>query len=260
MLVRAQVRELVERHFSALAPSPSASRRRVWLGESPKRRVRGLLTPGQEAYVVQAFPAPGAPSSDRVPFRVLSMLAAELFGSRLNQALRERAAQTYHVGARYDLRANGGNWLLEVQVDPEDLVDTLRTIDDELARLADGPIAFDELERARTQFRERRRAQLADAADAAQLLDDAFALAVGVTPEDVRAEWQRDDTRIEGIDAGDLAELAQRYLDSKQRALVVAGNVGAFGDALEAWSESIDIFVPKQFVERRPRRRFVVDE
>jgi predicted Zn-dependent peptidase len=257
----AQVRELAERHFSALTGGPSVTVGVMAAGEAPERRVRGLLTPGKAALIVQGFPAPAAPSSERVPFRLLSMLAAELIGSRVNQALRERAAQTYHVGGLYELRSSGGTWLLEVRVEPGDLVDALRTIDRELVKLAVQPIEPAELEHARAQFRERRRAQLADAASAADLLDEAFVFAASTAPEHVLAEWQRDYGRIEGITGPEVEGLARQYLDAKQRALVVAGDLGRFRHDLQVWNSEIDLFVPNQMLEKLRRHRgFVADE
>jgi len=114
----AQVRELAERHLARIPgrEQPLAELRSAH--GRPEKRVRGLLTPGSVALVVQTFQAPSAASRDALSFGVLSVVAAELFSSRLNRALRSQEAFTYHVAARHEARAHDGWWLLESAGEP----------------------------------------------------------------------------------------------------------------------------------------------
>lgn len=256
-LTAVDARALVTRHFGQLEPSSTKSLRRMSLGETPKNHVRALMTPGDVALLVQAFPAPAAESSERPAFELLALIAGSLTASRVNTALRERVGQTYGVNAHYEARRLGGTWVLETAVDPKRTLDSLYIIDAELNRLRTEQVKQDELLRARTQLREHRRSLLSDASGAAGLVAEAFVASEQSVPLDLPALWQRYDSELQHTTAEDVRSLAARALSEEARAAVVAGNLSGFIDQVKHWNKHVDTFVPESVIKDLEAKGFV---
>jgi zinc protease len=95
-----------------------------------------------------AFPAAAAASNDRYPHGVLSALLSGLAG-RLFVELRERRALAYTVHASPWLRRRAGAVLTYIATSPEREDEARAAMLEVLARVADGPMPDEELERAR---------------------------------------------------------------------------------------------------------------
>ena len=168
----------------------------------------------------------------RIPdFHAVSLMSAilgGLFNSRLNMQLREAKGYTYGAGAGFDLRRGAGPFTARAAVNTEvtvpAVVDTLA----ELERMRDTTVSDEELAAARDflvgVFPLRFETPGAVAGALA-------GLAVHGLPLSELIEYR---SRIEAVDVDAIAAAARAHLDVDHAAIVLVGDVDAFGPALEA--------------------------
>lgn len=165
------------------------------------------------------------------------------------QALREKGALTYHVGASLWLARDAATYDIETQVAPETLLTALRVLDVELARLRDALLSSDELALAKLQVRERFAQRLEEHDSLAELLGSRFALYGRAFADAPAAALQRELAAYESVTSEQLRDVARRYLQPAQRAVAIAGPLQEFEFELARWYDGhIDIFVPKRLV------------
>jgi zinc protease len=168
----------------------------------------------------------------RIPdFHAVSVMAAilgGLFNSRLNMQLREAKGYTYGAGAGFDMRRAAGPFGARAAVNTEvtvpAVVDTLA----ELERMRDTTVTDAELAAARDflvgvfplRFE-----------TAGAVVGALAGLAIHDLPIDELVEYR---SRIEAVDIAAIAAAAQAHLHVDRAAIVLVGDVDAFGSALEA--------------------------
>ena len=159
---------------------------------------------------------------------VMSAILGGLFNSRLNMKLREEKGYTYGAGAGFDMRRGAGPFSARAAVNTEvtvpAIVDTLA----ELVRMRDTPVTSAELVAARDfligvfplRFE-----------TAGAVVGALGSLAVhGLDVEELVGYR----ARIEGVDVAAISAAAQAHLHVDDAAIVLVGDVDAFGTALEA--------------------------
>ncbi|MGZ8438732.1 MAG: M16 family metallopeptidase [Candidatus Limnocylindrales bacterium] len=227
--------ELAERFLGAWRASASAS-------ASPDVDAPIVDTAASDRRIVRVVHRPGSVQTEirighrglprRVPdFHAVSVMSAilgGLFNSRLNMKLREEKGYTYGAGAGFDMRRGAGPFAARAAVNTEVTVAaTLDTLT-ELNRMRDEPVEASELAAARDflvgvfplRFE-----------TAGAVVGAVSGLAVHGLPLDELIGYR---TRIEAVDGEAVAAAARAHLPVDSAAVVLVGDVDAFGAELEA--------------------------
>jgi zinc protease len=164
-------------------------------------------------------------------FHALSVMGAilgGLFNSRLNMKLREEKGYTYGAHAGYDLRRAAGPFAARAAVNTEATVPAITDLLAELDRIREQPISADELRAARDflvgVFPLRFETPGA-------VVGAISGLVVHELPDDELARYR---PAIEALTVEDVQQAARRRLDPERAAIVLVGDVDAFGAQLEA--------------------------
>ncbi|MBA2700451.1 MAG: insulinase family protein [Chloroflexi bacterium] len=159
---------------------------------------------------------------------VMSAILGGLFNSRLNMQLREAKGYTYGAGAGFDLRRAAGPFSARAAVNTEvtvpAVVDTLA----EIERMRDGPVDRSELDSARDflvgvfplRFE-----------TAGAVVGALAGLAVHGLPIEELIGYR---AQIEGVDVEAVQAVARDHLLVERAAIVLVGDIDAFGAELEA--------------------------
>ena len=151
-----------------------------------------------------------------------------LFNSRLNMKLREEKGYTYGAGAGFDLRRGAGPFTARAAVNTEVTVPAVLDTLAELDAMRDEPVS---------RRRAGRRARLPGRRLPAPVRDRSGGRRRAGRPGRPRPARRRADrlpARIEAVDVDAVAAAARAHLDLDQAAIVLVGDVDAFGPALEA--------------------------
>jgi predicted Zn-dependent peptidase len=159
---------------------------------------------------------------------VMSAILGGLFNSRLNMKLREEKGYTYGASAGFDLRRGAGPFAARAAVNTEVTVPAVQDMLGELAGMRDAPIRNTELVAARDflvgvfplRFE-----------TAGAVVGALSGLAVHGLEVDELVSYRE---RIEAVDAEAIAAAASEHIDIDAAAIVLVGDVEAFGGALEA--------------------------
>jgi zinc protease len=159
---------------------------------------------------------------------VMSAILGGLFNSRLNMKLREEKGYTYGAGAGFDLRRGAGPFAARAAVNTEVTVAATLDTMTELNRMRDQPVEAMELAAARDflvgvfplRFE-----------TSGAVVGALSGLAVHGLPLDELVGYR---ARIEAVDGAAVASAAQAHLHVESAAIVLVGDVDAFGAELEA--------------------------
>ena len=159
---------------------------------------------------------------------VMSAILGGLFNSRLNMQLREAKGYTYGAGAGFDLRRGAGPFTARAAVNTEVTVPAVLDTLAELERIRAEPVLATELAAARDflvgVFPLRFETPGA-------VVGALGGLAVHGLPLDELVRYR---DRIEAVDIETVAAAARDHLHVERAAIVLVGDVEAFGPALEA--------------------------
>lgn len=212
------------RHASATAPGPVVDQ-----GAGTGRLVRVVHRPGSVQTEIR-IGHPGLPR--RVPdyhaVSVMSAILGGLFNSRLNMQLREAKGYTYGAGAGFDMRRGAGPFTARAAVNTEVTVPAVIDMLAELERMRDTRVEAGELEAARDflvgVFPLRFETPGA-------VVGAVAGLAIHDLPLDELTGYR---ARIEAVDIDAVSSAAQAHLAVDRAAIVLVGDVDAFGAGLEA--------------------------
>ena len=212
------------RHASATAPGPVVDR-----GAGSGRLVRVVHRPGSVQTEIR-IGHPGLPR--RVPdyhaVSVMSAILGGLFNSRLNMQLREAKGYTYGAGAGFDMRRGAGPFTARAAVNTEVTVPAVIDTLAELERMRDTRVEQSELDAARDflvgVFPLRFETPGA-------VVGAVAGLAIHDLPLDELTDYR---ARIEAVDVDAVASAAKAHLAVDRAAIVLVGDVDAFGAELEA--------------------------
>ena len=159
---------------------------------------------------------------------VMSAILGGLFNSRLNMKLREEKGYTYGAGAGFDLRRAAGPFAARAAVNTEVTVPAILDTIAELTRMRETSVTPDELAAARDflvgvfplRFE-----------TAAAVVGALSGLVVHGLPVDELIGYRG---RIEAVGIDAIVAAAKAHLDVDHAAIVLVGDVDAFGPALEA--------------------------
>jgi predicted Zn-dependent peptidase len=159
---------------------------------------------------------------------VMSAILGGLFNSRLNMQLREAKGYTYGAGAGFDLRRGAGPFSARAAVNTEVTVPAVLDTIAELERMRDTEVTDVELRAARDflvgvfplRFE-----------TAGAVVGALGGLAVHGLPVDELIDYR---SRIEAVDVAAIAAAARAHLHVDEAAIVLVGDIDAFGTDLEA--------------------------
>jgi zinc protease len=225
------VATLAERVLGAWS-RPSVRRETGAIDASPAgagRVVRVVHRPGSVQTEIR-IGHPGLPR--RIPdFHAVSVMSAilgGLFNSRLNMQLREAKGYTYGAGAGFDLRRGAGPFSARAAVNTEVTVPAVLDTIAELERMRDSPVTPEELIAARDYLVGVFPLRFETAGAVVGALSG---LAVHDLPIDELITYR---PRIEAVDVEAVATAARAHLQVDRAAIVLVGDLDAFGAALEA--------------------------
>ncbi len=158
---------------------------------------------------------------------VMAAILGGLFNSRLNMKLREEKGYTYGAGAGFDMRRGAGPFAARAPVNTEATVPAILEILTELRRIGESPVSGAELAAARDflvgvfplRFE-----------TAGAVVGSLGSLAVHGLPIEELVSYR---DRIEAVSVDDVAAAA-RHIRLDEAAIVLVGDVDAFGSELEA--------------------------
>lgn len=209
---------------------------------APTGRSVGLDTASGSGRLVRVVHRPGSVQTEiRIGHRglprriadfhalsVMSAILGGLFNSRLNMQLREAKGYTYGAGAGFDLRRGAGPFSARAAVNTEVTVPAILDTIAELERMRDTPVEATELAAARDFLIGVFPLRFETAGAVAGAL---AGLAVHDLPIDELIDYR---ARIEAVDIDAVAAAAREHLHVDRAAIVLVGDIDAFGPALEA--------------------------
>lgn len=198
-------------------------------------------TPGRTDRVVHVVHRPGAVQTEirighpGLPRRhpdfhavaVMSAILGGLFNSRLNMKLREEKGYTYGAGAGFDLRRSNGPFVARAAVNTDVTVPAVMETLAELERIREGRVTDAELAAARDYLIGVFPLRFETAGPVASSLAGLF---VHELPDD---ELERYRAAIEAVSADDVLRVAREHVRPESAAVVLVGDLDAFGEALE---------------------------
>ena len=173
-------------------------------------------------------PALSRRNPDFYPVSVMSAILGGLFNSRLNMNLREEKGYTYGASAGFDMRRARGPFAARAAVNTEVTVPALREMLGELDRIREAPVTDDELRAARDFLVGVFPLRFETPGPVAGSLAGLF---VHDLPED---ELTRYRGSIEAVTVEEVQRVAREHIRPEAAAIVLVGDHGQFGSALEA--------------------------
>jgi hypothetical protein len=159
---------------------------------------------------------------------VMGAILGGLFNSRLNMKLREEKGYTYGAGAGFDMRRGAGPFSARAPVNTEVTVPAILDMLTELTTMRDQRVAESELVAARDFLIGVFPLRFETAGAVVGALGSLAVHGLGVE------ELVGYRGRIEAIGIDEIAAAARAHLHVDDAAIVLVGDVDAFGDALEA--------------------------
>ena len=159
---------------------------------------------------------------------VMSAILGGLFNSRLNMKLREEKGYTYGAGAGFDMRRGAGPFAARAAVNTEVTVPAILDTLAELTRMRDEPVSEAELLAARDFLIGVFPLRFETAGAVVGALGSLAVHGLGVE------ELVGYRANVESLDVAAISAAATSHLHVDEAAIVLVGDVDAFGSALEA--------------------------
>jgi predicted Zn-dependent peptidase len=226
------VMSLVEELFGSWAPAADVGRRDVTItdtGTDAGRVVKVVHRPGSVQTEIRIGHR-GLPrrTEDFHAVSVMGAILGGLFNSRLNMKLREEKGYTYGAGAGFDMRRGAGPFSARAAVNTEVTVPAILDTLAELTRMREQPVAESELNAARDFLIGVFPLRFETAGAVVGALGSLAVHGLGVE----ELVGYRRQIEAVGIDA--VAAAARHHLHIDEAAIVLVGDVDAFGADLEA--------------------------
>ncbi len=222
---------MAERLFGDWAAAPGVRRAGpvVDTASSSGRVIRVIHRPGSVQTEIRIGHR-GLPR--RIPdFHAVSVMSAilgGLFNSRLNMKLREEKGYTYGASAGFEMRRGAGPFAARAGVNTEVTIPAILDTLAELARMRDTTVADAELAAARDFLIGVFPLRFETASAVVAALSG---LVIHGLPVDELVGYR---SRIEAVDPAAVGAAAVAHIDLERAAIVLVGDVDAFGPALEA--------------------------
>jgi zinc protease len=164
---------------------------------------------------------------DYFPVRVMNQIFGGGYNSRLNTEVRVKNGLTYGAYSRFSANRYAGSFGVGTFTRTAATVQATKLVADLLTKMANGDVSPAELDMSRDYLAGVYPIQ---AETAERVADLVLSVAEFNLPADYNSTYQ---DKIRGVTLAEVQQAAQRYLETKDLDIVLAGNVSAFRDALK---------------------------
>lgn len=162
-----------------------------------------------------------------IPVEVMNRIFGGGYNSRLNTEVRVRKGLTYGAYSSFNPHRYAGSFAVGTFTRTETTVEATKLVVDLIAQMSSGDVTQKELDFARDYLAGVYPIQ---SETAEQVADRVVTVAAFGLPADYNSTYPE---RIRGVTLAEAREMAKRYLQPDSLDIVLAGNVGAFRDALK---------------------------
>lgn len=211
------VMSLVGRHFQnggRTAPPPPLPPLR---GEMPAQRITSDSRDITQTNLAIGLPALSRRDPDRYALMILNSILGRGMSSRLFKEVRERRGLAYSVGASASRHSDTGVFVISAGVSPENAVEAVRVILDEIEKLTQEPVLDDELKKGRDYAVGSFRLSLESTMALGQRAGENLLTLGEIEPVDEVVE------RLRSVTAEDIMRVARRVLVRERAALALVG-------------------------------------
>lgn len=180
---------------------------------STENPIQAVLNGGDQTYLTIVHPAVGTLDPRLHAFHILAHILGD---ARANERLRHHAGQTYGVRATVHAYRNGGFLELQMAIENDAVLDAVRTVHREMARIREEGVTEPELAAAKAAYLSG--FDLGGNADIADKLSANFARGLSID------WWTGARAQVDTIRVEDIQALAQGYLAPEQTRVVAVGN------------------------------------
>ncbi|MGH9692375.1 MAG: M16 family metallopeptidase [Candidatus Acidiferrales bacterium] len=162
-----------------------------------------------------------------IPVAVMNRIFGGGYNSRLNTEVRVKKGLTYGAYSSFNPHRYAGSFVVGTFTKTASTVEATKLIVDLLGKMSSGDVAPAEMDFARDYLAGVYPIQ---SETAERVAGRVLAVAEFDLPADYNSTYPN---RIRSVTPGQVQEMAKRYLETKNLDIVLAGNVGAFRDALK---------------------------
>lgn len=170
----------------------------------------------EQAVVLQAYPDVGLHSEDYIVAEVLNELFSGM-SSRLFERVREDQGMAYYVGTTRVIGLETGMFVFYAGTQPSQAQAVVDEMQIEIARVAAGEVTEDELARCRTRLKAAR--PMGKQTIGARAMHAAIQVTYGMPIDDDAAHA----TKLDQVDAAELARFAKQHFTETQRVQLIVG-------------------------------------
>jgi zinc protease len=164
---------------------------------------------------------------DFIPVVVMNRIFGGGYNSRLNTEVRINKGLTYGANSSFSPHRYAGTFVVDTFTRTEATVEATKLVVDLITKMSAGEVTPKEMDFARDYLAGVYPIQ---SETAEQVADRVLTTAAFNLPADYNTTYPE---KIRGVTSAQVREMAQRYLSTKDMDLVLAGNIGAFRDALK---------------------------
>jgi predicted Zn-dependent peptidase len=212
----ATVTGLVGRHFQDGRPQRPPSMPTL-SSDLPTQRIVSDSRDITQSNLALGLPALSRGDPDRYALIILNSILGRGMSSRLFKEVRERRGLAYSVGSSISRHSDTGTLVVSAGVSPENGVEAVRVILDELEKLVQEPVGDEEMTKARDYAVGSFRLSLESTMSLGQRAGENLLTLGEIEPIDSVAE------RLKSITAEDVMRVARRILKREKAALAVVG-------------------------------------
>jgi zinc protease len=162
-----------------------------------------------------------------VPVVVMNRIFGGGYNSRLNTEVRVKKGLTYGAYSSFNPHRQAGSFSVSTFTRTAATVDATRLAVDLIAKMSSGDVTPQEMDFARDYLAGVYPIQ---SETAEQVADRVLTVAAFDLPKDYNYTYP---DRVRGVTSAQVKEMAQKYLNTDDLDIVLAGNVSAFRDALK---------------------------
>ncbi len=164
---------------------------------------------------------------DYIPVVVMNRIFGGGYNSRLNTEVRIKKGLTYGANSSFEAHRFAGTFVVGTYTRTEATVEAAKLVVNLIQQMSTGEVTPQEMDFARNYLAGVYPIQ---SETAEQVVDRVLTVAAFDLPADFNSTYPEE---IESVTSAQVREMAQRYLSPNDLDIVLAGNVGAFRDALK---------------------------
>ena len=213
----AQVVALAERLFAGSPHAAAPENVGVNGDELPADRVAVDERPISQSNIALGLPAIARKDPDRYTLMILNAVLGRGMSSRLFKEVRERRGLAYSVGSSVSRHSDSGMFVVSAGVSPENVLETVSVIFEELEKMTNEAVGAEELQKAKDYTIGSFRLSLESSMALGQRAGESLLTLGEIEPvESVVA-------RLRAVTADDVIRVAQRILKRERAALAIVG-------------------------------------